>query len=99
MPSQLAYHEPYQALCAPSVVTYQNFYVLPVLAQRSSFPLTLGPSGSFTSTSMSAKGPSRSEFSQPVPYHVLGQVHGNMAPPVMDGNGQSNHVWHNHRGT
>ena len=99
MPSQPAYHEPYQALCVPSVVTCQNFYVLPVLAQRSSFPLALGPSGSFTSTSVSTKGPGRSEFSEPVPNHVLGQVHGDVAPAVMHGNGQSDHVWHNHRGT
>lgn len=96
MPSQLAYREPYQALYAPSVATCQNFYVLPVLAQRSSFSLTLGPSSSFTSTSMPTKGPGRSEFSQPMPNHVLGQVHGYVAPAVMHGNGQSDHVWHNH---
>ena len=57
------------------------------------------PAGTFRFRNVTAVSPRRRELTQPVSNHVLRQVYRYMAPAIMYSNGQSDHVWHNHRRT
>jgi hypothetical protein len=46
---------------------------------------------------VSSEGPGWSEFAQLVADHVFCDEQWNMTPAIVNGNGQSQHVWHDRR--